>query len=129
MTTNKTLDIDADPAGIAARRKALDAQEAAMQSRQRNQLGDLVLVTGIAKVRTPENLVGSWLWSLEQRRANPGLEKEWDRLGAAFLGTHRRGRDCARHSRDADPKPADTAGRDHRPDAGPADLLARVAAQ
>ena len=133
--TRTTFDIDADDAAFQARKKTLEAQQAAHRTKIRNTLGNLVLTAGIANGRTPEALVGSWLWAIDQLRANPTLAKEWERIGATFLNKSRAsggpgGDDEAGASgAGGNSGPAGRGERDRGPDARPADLLTGVAAQ
>lgn len=128
--TSKTFDIDATHADYEARRKALAAKKDATLARVRNQVGTLVLTAKASNGHTPESFVGMLLWAEKQDRANPGLKKEWAQAGATFLGkSPADGAGSEGGNKRAGSKPAAKPESDRPDDAGPADLLARVAAE
>ncbi len=136
---DKTFDLDGADAAFKARKKALAEQRDRNRAETRNRIGDLAVLTGIPNGRTAENLAGCFVWAKQQAHANPALNKEWDRLGATFLGKSRGSRKDADASRSADhnsdgrgdgdaaPSPKGEPG--CRADVGLGDLLARAAAE
>lgn len=128
--TSKTFDIDATHADYEARRKALAAKKDATLARVRNQVGSLVHMSKVANGHTPESLLGMLLWAEKQGQANPGLKKKWAQAGATFLGkSSADGAGSNGGNKRAGSKPAAKPESDRPDDAGPADLLARVAAE
>ena len=130
--TDDIFDIDGADAAYQARLKALAAKRDADRLKLRDRLGDLAIATNIANGRTPQNLVGSWLWAQQQARANPALNKEWDRLGATFLGKSRAAKPSAGNAEAAEAgnaKPTAKQEPDRDPAARPGDLLARAATE
>ncbi len=132
---SKTFDIDGEAAAFETRMKALAKERDDSRAETRDRIGALAVATGIPHGRTAENLAGCFLWAKQQARANPGLDKEWDRLGATFLSKSRTPKKDTAADRDAtgqgagDAVPASTGKPDRRSDAGADDLLARSAAE
>jgi len=133
--TSKMFDIDGEAAAFEARLKALAKERDDSRADTRDRIGALAVATGIPNGRTAENLAGCFLWARQQARANPGLDKEWDRLGTTFLSKSRPPKKDTAGDRNAtgrsaaDAVPAPTVKPDHRPDTGTDDLLARGAAE
>jgi hypothetical protein len=109
------------PRDIDAELRALQDKARQLRTRQKSQLGELLLATGAADQLDPDTLAGLLLHGLEQAKSNPQAAESWRQRGDTFF---RRERDAG--SEAGGSKPATVAPRAARRDAEDA---ARAAAE
>jgi hypothetical protein len=97
------------PRDIDAELRALQDKARLLRTKQKSQLGELLLATGAADQLDPDALAGLLLHGLEQAKANPQAAESWRQRGEAFFRRATNGT--------GDSKPAPTAGRAARRDA------------
>jgi hypothetical protein len=79
------------PRDIDAELRALQDKARQLRTKQKAQLGELLLATGAAEALDPEALAGLLLQGLEQAKANPQAAENWRRRGEAFFRRERSG--------------------------------------
>ncbi|MFC7557647.1 conjugal transfer protein TraD [Pseudoroseomonas wenyumeiae] len=72
------------PRDIDAELRALQDKARQLRTRQKAQLGELLLATGAADALDPDALAGLLLHGLEQAKANPKAAESWRQRGAFF---------------------------------------------
>jgi len=73
------------PRDIDAELRALQDKARQLRTRQKAQLGELLLATGAADALDPDALAGLLLHGLEQAKANPKAAESWRQRGEAFF--------------------------------------------
>jgi hypothetical protein len=112
------------PRDIDAELRALQDKARLLRTKQKAQLGELLLATGAADALDPDALAGLLLHSLEQAKANPQAAEIWRQRGEAFFRRTTGGANSGTAATDG--KPATAAGRAARRDA---EDVARPAAE
>jgi hypothetical protein len=82
MAPRRPRDIDADL-------RALQDKARQLRTRQKSQLGELLLATGAAEQLDPDTLAGLLLHGLEQAKSNPQAADSWRQRGEAFFRRER----------------------------------------
>lgn len=77
------------PRDIEAELKALQDKARQLRTKQKSQLGELLLATGAADGLDPDALAGLLLRGLEQAKADPKAVEGWRARGAAFFRRER----------------------------------------
>ncbi|MFC7556865.1 conjugal transfer protein TraD [Pseudoroseomonas wenyumeiae] len=72
------------PRDIDAELRALQDKARQLRTKQKAQLGELLLATGAADALDPDALAGLLLHGLEQAKANPKAAESWRQRGEAF---------------------------------------------
>jgi hypothetical protein len=83
------------PRDIDAELRALQDKARQLRTKQKAQLGELLLATGAAEALDPEALAGLLLHGLEQAKSNPEMAAGWRQRGAAFFRRERVSTDSA----------------------------------
>jgi hypothetical protein len=83
------------PRDIEAELKALQDKARQLKSKQKAQLGELLMATGAAEALDPDALAGLLLHGIEQARREPKAVEGWRKRGEAFF---RRERDAAENA-------------------------------
>ncbi|MFC7557160.1 conjugal transfer protein TraD [Pseudoroseomonas wenyumeiae] len=78
------------PRDIDAELRALQDKARQLRTRQKAQLGELLLATGAADALDPDALAGLLLHGLEQAKANPKAAESWRQRGEAFSPRRKR---------------------------------------
>jgi hypothetical protein len=87
------------PRDIEAELKALQDRARQLKSKQKAQLGELLMATGAAEALDPDALAGLLPHGIEQAKREPKAVEGWRRRGEAFFSPRAgRGR-CGRISR------------------------------
>ena len=73
------------PRDIDAELRALQDKARLLRTKQKSQLGELLLATGAADALDPDALAGLLLHGLEQAKANPQAAESWRQRGEAFF--------------------------------------------
>jgi len=109
------------PRDIDAELRALQDKARLLRTKQKSQLGELLLATGAADALDPDALAGLLLHGLEQAKANPQAAESWRQRGETFFRrtTNGAGGDAATGSKSA-PATARAARRDAEDAARPA---------
>lgn len=95
------------PRDIEAELKALQDKARQLRTRQKSQLGELLLSTGAADALDPDALAGLLLRGLEQAKSDPKAVEGWRKRGEAFFRREREAASSADASTSAnDPAPA-----------------------
>jgi hypothetical protein len=97
------------PRDIDAELRALQDKARQLRTRQKSQLGELLLATGAADQLDPDTLAGLLLHGLEQAKSNPQAADSWRQRGEAFFRRAGGATDAA-----GDSKPAPAAPRTAR---------------
>jgi hypothetical protein len=79
------------PRDIDAELRALQDKAKLLRTRQKAELGELLLATGAADSLDPDALAGLLLHGLEQAKANPQASESWRQRGEAFFRRERAG--------------------------------------
>ena len=88
------------PRDIEAELKSLQDRARQLKSKQKAQLGELLMATGAAEALDPDALAGALLEAIERARSDKPAVEGWRRRGEAFF---RRERAAARAANDAGP--------------------------
>ncbi|RKK01976.1 conjugal transfer protein TraC [Pseudoroseomonas wenyumeiae] len=97
------------PRDIDAELRALQDKAKLLRTKQKAQLGELLLATGAADVLDPDALAGLLLHGLEQAKANPKAAESWRQRGEAFFRRAGSGKAAAADAGAAPADPADAA--------------------
>ncbi|MBC9176132.1 conjugal transfer protein TraD [Pseudoroseomonas ludipueritiae] len=100
------------PRDIDAELRALQDKARQLRTKQKAQLGELLLATGAADALDPDTLAGLLLHGLEQAKSNPQAAESWRQRGEAFFRRERASTSGAGES-----KPASTSSRPAHRDA------------
>jgi hypothetical protein len=77
------------PRDIEAELKALQDKARQLKSKQKAQLGELLMATGAAEALDPDALAGLLLHGIEQARREPKAVEGWRKRGEAFFRRER----------------------------------------
>lgn len=77
------------PRDIDAELRALQDKARQLRTKQKAQLGELLLATGAADALDPDALAGLLLHGLEQAKANPQAAERWRQRGESFFRRER----------------------------------------
>ena len=77
------------PKDIEAELKALQDKARQLRGKQKIQLGELLLATGVADALDPDALAGLLLRGMEQAKTDPKAVEGWRRRGEAFFRRER----------------------------------------
>jgi hypothetical protein len=77
------------PRDIEAELKALQDKARQLKSKQKAQLGELLMATGAAEALDPDALAGLLLHGIEQARREPKALEGWRKRGEAFFRRER----------------------------------------
>jgi len=101
------------PRDIEAELKVLQDKARQLRSKQKAQLGELLLATGAAEALNPDALAGLLLHGIEQAKQDPKAAEGWRRRGEAFFRRERTASAAGRRHDDTTPAaaPASAAGR------------------
>ena len=91
------------PRDIEAELKALQDKARQLRTRQKSQLGELLLATGAADALDPDAIAGLLLRALDQAKSDPKAVEGWRKRGEAFF---RREREAAGNAGADDQAPA-----------------------
>lgn len=100
------------PRDIEAELKALQDRARQLKSKQKAQLGELLMATGAAEALDPDTLAGLLLHGIEQAKREPKAVEGWRKRGEAFFRRERAAADkaapagAANGTADARPRPA-----------------------
>jgi hypothetical protein len=83
------------PRDIEAELKALQDRARQLKSKQKAQLGELLMATGAAEALDPDALAGLLLHGIEQAKREPKTLEGWRRRGEAFFRRERAAADAA----------------------------------
>jgi hypothetical protein len=73
------------PRDIDTELRALQDKARQLRTKQKAQLGELLLATGAADALDPDALAGLLLHGLEQAKANPQAAESWRQRGESFF--------------------------------------------
>jgi hypothetical protein len=77
------------PRDIDAELRALQDKARQLRTKQKAQLGELLLATGAADRLDPDTLAGLLLHGLEQAKSNPQAAERWRQRGESFFRRER----------------------------------------
>jgi hypothetical protein len=77
------------PRDIEAELKALQDKARQLKSKQKAQLGELLMATGAAEALDPDALAGLLLHGIEQAKREPKAVEGWRKRGEAFFRRER----------------------------------------
>lgn len=77
------------PRDIEAELKALQDKARQLKSKQKAQLGELLMATGAAEALDPDALAGLLLHGIEQAKREPKALEGWRKRGEAFFRRER----------------------------------------
>jgi hypothetical protein len=83
------------PRDIEAELKALQDRARQLKSKQKAQLGELLMATGAAEALDPDALAGLLLQGIEQAKREPKAVEGWRKRGEAFFRRERAAADAA----------------------------------
>jgi hypothetical protein len=89
------------PRDIDAELRALQDKARQLRTKQKAQLGELLLATGAADALDPDALAGLLLHGLEQAKNNPQAAESWRRRGEAFFRREQAGANGSGESKSA----------------------------
>ena len=77
------------PRDIETELKALQDKARQLRGKQKTQLGELLLATGVADALDPDALAGLLLRGMEQAKTDPKAVEGWRKRGEAFFRRER----------------------------------------